>query len=323
MGFEERLIEHQRSLIEDNVGEWRGVLADSILRHIDNGENNQDLRDLAINLDVMPQDKEELLSWLSNKYVKRRKLTKLLSTCYYKEEWDGRPDVMLLMETPGSLSYREDSRHREAERLLDEDSIEEQVKLYRKFSHGWLGNNLRNNFTAPFLRKLSESSAVDIKVESLEDYIPDSLDDMDGGESLFFKDFYVTDVVSFRIKGGSINSERRNRGMEIVVEEISYIEPDVVFCFGTKPWRAIRKNAEVKALTDGYEVESGITSVHGGLYKVDFESEMDFEPGLIEELEASSVKVIPLAHMSRAKNYIRGSYTHYMKNGLNDLRTLL
>ncbi|MFB6216110.1 MAG: hypothetical protein ABEJ03_03845 [Candidatus Nanohaloarchaea archaeon] len=314
MGFEEELVQHTRGLAEDR---WIGVLADAVSRHTNTGDQTKDLTEIEKFSDL-PVDEDELIDWLNRKRGKRRKLAKILSTCYYHEEWDEEPDVMLLMETPGSLTDREDSRHQEAERLLDVDSVKEEVKIYRKFSHGWLGKNLRDNFTEPFLDKLQDKGVIS-NIDDLESYIPEERGDFDGGESPFFKDFYVTDVVSSRISGGQINAERRDKGMEIVVQEISKIDPNVVFCFGTKPWKAIRRNAEVEPVSDEYGVESGITSVHGGLYKADFEAEMDFEPELVDQISASEVYVIPLAHMSRAKNYIRDSYTCYMDNGLDEL----
>lgn len=321
MKFEEKLVRHQRELAEDD---WLEVLENAVLRHLETGDKTQDLRDLSEIPDDIPTEEEELLEWLSSHWGKRRDLACLLSTCYYKESWDGKPDIMFLMETPGSLTDREDSRHREAKHLLESDSIQEQIRIYRKFSHGWLGKNLRKNFTIPFLHTLAGEGLIEERSD-WTDYIPEERDEIEGGESPFFKDFYISDVVSYRIKGGDVTSSLKDEGMEITLQEIAEIKPRILFAFGNKSWSSIRREAEnsdfmeLEPVSEDVDVESGITSVHGGLYRASFSEKQPWGEEITNESLPDQIYVMPLAHMSRAKLYLRDSYFNLLKDGLQGL----
>ncbi|OKY77098.1 MAG: hypothetical protein BTN85_2191 [Candidatus Methanohalarchaeum thermophilum] len=339
MSFEEDLREKHFKLVEEEET-WKKIFRKAINRHINTGQSNTlDLEEIN-NLDTcnLPEDEEKSFEdWLENSSEETRcKLKKVLFSYYYREKWDGKPDLMLLMETPGKLKEEEDSRHEKAKNLVNFGFIDN-LKIYREFFQRWLGDkdNLREEFTESFLEKLnSKLDYLENYERNLDNYFPEDSSEINTKHSCFFKDLYVTDTISYRIKGGDILVDMKKEGLNIFLEEIAHIKPEIIFVFGGKAWESITRlnerdsiNLELveKGKDDGNEMseDDGITDVHGSSWKLDFSNKPDLEMELTDQELPKKVHIIPLAHMSRTKMYIKDSYFDYLEKGLESYDKLL
>lgn len=280
-----KAIKNQKSLNNQMIGE-------EFLQRIDNPESEklQDLLDTAIK-DCREKLSEEDIDVYSDN-IKR-----FASTFYYDWEKDGKPDYVFLIQNPGPLQR---DRHfgDEIYDLKESSSLIKRARVNREYFKAWL---LRKNeaFSKNFLTKLKDHKLIEFG--QWDKYIKN-------GD--FFKDFYATDVVKYRTDTSEIDEKKGENAEvsfdEFLKEELSYIEPKLIFVFGRRAWNILRRKMDAVVEDEGKTIEGSqdaITDVHGYLFK----SEKILE-----------TYILPLAHFSGRNNFLRDSYFQYLDKGLSN-----
>lgn len=195
---------------------------------------------------------------------------KMTYTYYYQPSTDD-PDFVFLLQDPGILQKRHTEELAAIHQLRDDFSTRQLVSAFRQFAKSWL---LRRNadFSKRFFTALDDLDVISVE-QSWEAYLRDEH---------FFDDFYMTDVVKYRTDGF------RKRHEEASVEaflrdELTAIDPDLIFAFGGDAWTAVRSHLGAQLLTDEQLDTSKITEVHGHLGRT---------------TELVNTHVLPLSHMS-------------------------
>lgn len=265
----------------------------SFLERIDNPESRK-LREL---LEEAIESSEKKLTEENVDYSEND-IKKFASTFYYDWERDSKPEYIFLIQNPGTLQK---ARHfgEEVDKLRKSSTPIERVRINREYFKRWLLEK-NKNFSEKFLDTLEENNLISPELE-WEEYI---------GEGDFFRDFYATDLVKYRVKTGKIKPKKGENAESAfdnhLKEEILALRPKLVFVFGSRSWRIIkRKMKPVSVEEEIEENEDAVTKIHGHLF---------------ESKEILETYLIPLAHFSQRNHFLRNSYFEYLKEGVSKFK---
>ncbi|AOW79813.1 hypothetical protein HTSR_0620 [Halodesulfurarchaeum formicicum] len=239
--------------------------AQTLLSRIDTPSNPelQQLQQQAID------NVEEVLSDVGMAYSEE--LCRRLSYTYYYDWETDDPDYVLLVQDPGNLQERHLSELRPENPLTGNWTARKQISVYRAYGQSWLtGRNA--DFSERFFGTLADHGLISLP-NGWEDYI---------NSGALYRDFYLGDVVKYRVDGFGSSAERSS--YEALLEgELKALDPELIFTFGGNAWSALRRYTYPQPVeSTGAEPES-IMSIHGVLHHID---------------NPVNAYVLPLAHMS-------------------------
>ena len=195
---------------------------------------------------------------------------RLSYTYYYDWETDD-PDIVLLVQDPGNLHERHLSELRPYNPLAGECSARDQIGVYREFAKSWLtGRNA--DFSERFFETLASHGLISLP-NGWHQYV-------DSGQ--FYRDFYLGDVVKYRVDGFGVAAERASY-RQLLERELQALDPELVITFGGNAWPALRRSTAPEPVVETDAHPESIMSIHGTLHRIS---------------EPIDTHVLPLAHMS-------------------------
>jgi hypothetical protein len=215
--------------------------------------------------------------------VPERVLEKLTYTYYHDWEQNDPSYFFLLADpgVPGEHVVFEASAYAD----LAAEAYREKVHIDQRFGARWLAKKRYTDFTSEFIQRCQEHGLVDVD-ESWWQYL------LSGS---FFDDFYMTDVVKYR--EGSPKAAALDASVRIgLIEELEYINPDLIFAFGKRAWDAIQTHLQAEPVSNR-NGSSSITDAHGTLHQATGEEE---------------IAILPCGHMSPQFRGAQISHEEYM-----------
>lgn len=251
-----------------------------------------------------PQDSDLQELWEKAKNQTRERLSEAgrdidslnienFAYAYYYDWRADNPDYMFLVQNPGLFKM---NRHggEEVDKLKEADALEA-IEISKEYSRKWLKGTNRV-FSERFFDILRKNDL--IEYQDWKEYL----------ESQFFDDFILTDVIKYRVSTEDIESEHAEASFEETLEdELKDTDPEVVFCFSSRAWKALYRNMNLELEQDEeLEKPEKVTKAHGMLFRAkDFGS-----------------YIIPLSHFSGQNNFLRDAYYRYLDEGLEKYRKL-
>lgn len=257
-------------------------LGNSFLRRIENPQSSG-----------LAQLNEQALSNVRAKFdqkdieVDSETLRKSTYTYYHNWETES-PKFGFFLQNPGTLKARHEGRD-----LLEASEPLEYVDVYQRYAAEWFINK-NEHFAGRFFPFLDELGLID--VHDWKSYVQDS----------FFDDFYMTDLVKYRVTTGDIQDQHRIESFdEQMKHELEEIDVRLVFAFSSRLWKTLYENISLDPISEGVPLTRSVSECHGFLYKAG---------------NPLNCYVIPLSHYSRQiyGHYLRDSYFDYLKDGLTD-----
>ncbi|GAA0507744.1 Uracil DNA glycosylase superfamily protein [Halorubrum aquaticum] len=201
----------------------------------------------------------------------REEVCRRLSYTYYYDWETDDPDIVLLVQDPGNLHERHLSELRPHNPLAGECSPREQIGVYREFGKSWLtGRNA--DFTERFFETLASHGLISLP-NGWHHYVA-------SGD--FYRDFYLGDVVKYRVDGFGTAAERASY-QSLLERELRALDPELVITFGGNAWPALRRSTTPVPVVDTNADPDSIMSIHGTLHQIS---------------KPIDAHVLPLAHMS-------------------------
>lgn len=242
--------------------------------------------------DLLDQAREHAQEELTSAGVEVSSSDVNKSTYTYYHDWEREdPIYAFIVQNPGQLQ-----RRHEMEGIREAQSPLDYVRTYQKYAVDWLIEK-NAHFSREFFPMLDRNGLI-------------SLDDGDWNRYVreeFYDDFYLTDLVKYRVRTGDIDDEHRQAGLEEHLgPELRRLGPDVVFAFSSRVWNTFLENLNPTPLSNGAGLDSKVSRAHGYLYHI--ENPID-------------AYVVPLSHFS-SRVYallLRDSYFEYLADGLADL----
>ncbi|WP_353635409.1 uracil-DNA glycosylase family protein (plasmid) [Halobacterium sp. NMX12-1] len=195
---------------------------------------------------------------------------RLSYTFYYDWETDD-PDYVLLVQDPGNLHERHLSELRPHNPLAGDCSARDQISVYRAFGQSWLtGRNA--DFTERFFETLAHHDLISLP-SGWHQYV---------ASGQFYHDFYLGDVVKYRVDGFG-TSEERVSYHALLERELQALDPEVVFTFGGNAWPALRRHTSPEPVVETDADPASVMDIHGTLHRIS---------------DPVDTYVLPLAHMS-------------------------
>lgn len=198
-------------------------------------------------------------------------IRKLSYTYYYDPSHDD-PDYVFLLQDPGALQRRHTEELDRLKAIDDQSPLTELVNIYRQFPKSWLLRDRNSDFSSRFFTTLADHGIISLS-STWRDYLRDEV---------FYDEFYMTDVVKYRVDGSS-KTERRASVNGFLREEMAKIDPDLIFAFGGDAWGAMRDFFDSSPVQSGPVDPGKITETHGHLCQTG------------RKIDAH---VLPLSHMS-------------------------
>ncbi|WP_245810847.1 uracil-DNA glycosylase family protein [Halorubrum halodurans] len=201
----------------------------------------------------------------------REEVSRRLSYTYYYDWETDDPDIVLLVQDPGNLHERHLSELRPQNPLAGECSARDQIGVYREFAKSWLtGRNA--DFSERFFETLARHDLISLP-NGWHQYV-------DSGQ--FYRDFYLGDVVKYRVDGFGVADERASY-QHLLERELRALNPELVITFGGNAWPALQRSTTPEPVVDTDADPESIMSIHGTLHRIS---------------EPVNTHVLPLAHMS-------------------------
>lgn len=195
---------------------------------------------------------------------------RLSYTFYYDWETDD-PDYVLLVQDPGNLHQRHLSELRPHNPLAGECPARQQISVYRAFGQSWLtGRNA--DFSEQFLGTLANHGLISLS-DSWERYVT---------SGQLYQDFYLGDVVKYRVDGFGTAAERTSY-QTLLTTELQELDPNLVITFGGNAWSTIRRHARPQPVVETDADSESVMDIHGVLHRIN---------------EPIETYLLPLAHMS-------------------------
>lgn len=221
-----------------------------------------------------------------------------LSYTYYHAPEENDQRYVFLLQDPGGLQRRHTEELNRLERIDERPSATELVDVYRQFPKSWLLRDRNADFSSKFFTTLADHGMVSFS-STWQDYLQDEA---------FYDDFYMTDVVKYRVDGPN-SAEKRASVNEFLREELSTIDPELIFAFGGDAWGILRKHFDATP-SETTSVDPGkIMQIHGTLCETG--GEVD-------------TKILPLSHMSGQVwwRFPPEEYIERMETGLREWKAL-
>lgn len=208
-------------------------------------------------------------------------------TYYYDWERDD-PEYVFLVQNPGTLSRRHEMKGIRASR-----SPIEYVRTYRTYAQEWLLEK-NEHFSSRFFPLLTRYGLLE-GAEEWRTYLKEG----------FYDDFYLTDLIKYRVKTGDIGDRHRRAGFEEHLhEELRLVDPELVFAFSARVWDTLREELDLRPVSDGAVPDATVSNAHGHLYRA---------------TGALDTHVLPLSHFSMRVYalLLRDSYFEYLHDALS------
>lgn len=196
---------------------------------------------------------------------------KLSYTYYHKPEQED-PEYVFLLQDPGGLQERHTEEIDRLDGIDQQSSGEELVDIFRQFPKSWLLRNRNSDFSERFFTSLAEHGLISLQ-STWREYLR---------EEQFYEDFYMTDVVKYRVDGFNKTEEQASVN-EFLRDELIDIDPNLIFAFGGDAWSALRTYFDAIPVQRTSVDPSKITEMHGHLCQAN------------QNLDS---KILPLSHMS-------------------------
>ena len=198
-----------------------------------------------------------------------RALENLAFTFHYDCDRDEDPDYMLIFEDPGMLGsdrhervWNDQFKHLESDR-----SPQKWIEGHRQIVISWLTETVRDGFTEAFCRISAECELIDWELEDVMDDDGDDRD-MEAFTEAFFGDFYYTNTVKYRDASHG-KTEQDESFEQHLGDEISQLDPELIFVFGSTAWSTVRRNMEIQPPDDFDGDEGTLRDVHGGRFRAE------------------------------------------------------
>jgi len=198
-------------------------------------------------------------------------LTRLNYTYYHNWE-ENDPDFMFLVRDPGTPG---DHVVSEIVNIRDTTDPIELINIYQRIGAQWLMKRDYATFIKTFLDVFEEEDLIDIP-DPWWEYV------LNGS---FFDDFYMTDVVKYRVDQDLSDTDIQNCFTEYLFDEIEDVDPNLIFAFGKTPWLSLRNMLGTVRVDDGESTQASITEAQGSLYRT-------------TKMPGEQVHVVPFMHMS-------------------------
>lgn len=209
------------------------------------------------------------------------------STYTYYHDWESEsPSFGFFLQNPGTLKPRHEGRD-----LLAASNPLDYVEVYQRYAAEWFVDK-NEHFSGRFFPLLGDLGLIDI--DDWKTYV----------QGKFFEDFYMTDLVKYRVTTGDIKAKHRTESYEEQLKhELEALDLELVFAFSSRLWKTLHEEVDLEGLTDGAPDSDSVSSCHGHLYRAG------------EPLDSF---VIPLSHYSGQifGHYLRDSYFEYLEEGL-------
>lgn len=202
-------------------------------------------------------------------------LTRLNYTYYHNWKRND-PDFFFLIRDPGKPGDHVVSEAVEIDRT---EEILDLIDIYQRIGARWLMGRNYATFIREFLRVCEQKDLVELTTDWWEYVLTGS----------FFDDFYMTDVVKYRIDEDPTDSDLQDCFTSYLFPEIDEIDPDLIFAFGKTPWKSIRDTLNTKDIETGEQTKPSVTQAQGRLFRT-------------TRMPDDQLFVIPFLHMS-PQNY--------------------
>lgn len=220
-------------------------------------------------------------------------LTKFCYTFYYDWEAADDPQYMFLVQNPGELvsaRHLDDEAAELVAAVTSDTPYRDQVRVNRGYLKDWLWRRNRR-FAGNFFPRLDAHNLIDI--DGVEPYLDDG----------FYNDFVLTDLVKYRVATKHIDADPGGNAEAsfdaFLQPELDALDPDLVFCFGSRCWKVLYRNLDVTPVkAPETRLTDTVTNAHGYLFRTD------------------DTYIIPLTHFSGRNSFLRDSYYDYLDDGL-------
>lgn len=220
---------------------------------------------------------------------------KFTYTFYFDWKNDNNPEYMFLIQNPGKIKKWHLDIEGIKKALKSDKTYHETIKIYRTYLNKWLLED-NKKFQKNFFQLLNSKGLIHNKKKYF-DYDSKTI------KEEFFKKFYVTDLVKYRVKTEDIEDKVDGNAdvsyKKFLRSEIDWFKPKIIFLFGSRCWKILERHRDLKLITSNQiRNRKNITDVHGHVFEYEFGY------------------VIPLAHFSGQNQFLRSSYINYLEKEL-------
>lgn len=195
-----------------------------------------------------------------------------LNYTYYHNWEENDPRCMFLIRDPGTPGDHVVSEIVEIDRT---DDVLDLIDIYQRIGSRWLMGRDYAKFTQEFLRTCEAQGLIDLSTDWWAYLLTGQ----------FFDDFYMTDVVKYRIDTDPPDADIQDCFTKHLYPEIEHVEPDLVFAFGKTPWKSLRDTLKTEHVGTGARTKPSITQAQGKLFRT-------------TRMPDEQLYVLPFLHMS-------------------------
>jgi len=162
------------------------------------------------------------------------KVLRKLTYAYYHDWEQNDPNYVFLLADPG-VPGEHVVFEANAYAGLEPTDYRTKVQIDQRFGARWLAKQRYTDFTSEFLTHCQDHGLVEFD-EPWWQYL------LSGS---FFDDFYMTDVVKYRENNPS--QATLDAAVRLgLIQELEYIDPDLIFTFGSRAWDAVRTHLQAE-----------------------------------------------------------------------------
>jgi hypothetical protein len=176
--------------------------------------------------------------------------------CAYFYDWEqDSPDFAFVLPDPGNVGKGYTQEIRGLQKDGPDIQYSQQIEFYRKLARDWFLKH-RTDFPNEFFPILRSNGLIEYS-EDWKHYVRNNK---------FFDDFYMTDIIKYRVGGNSNSEEKKWAFQRQLKQELTEIDPAIIFVFGKSAWNTIRTYLNPTSVNTSVKDDSKITKAHGKLY---------------------------------------------------------
>jgi hypothetical protein len=200
-------------------------------------------------------------------------LVRKAALAYFYDWEQDTPEFTFVLPDPGNLGKQFTSEIRALQSAGPNIPYRDQITIYRDIASKWYLNH-QTDFPQEFFSLLHSHDLIEYN-DGWRAYVR-------RGE--FFDDFYMTDIIKYRVGGFNASGQRASQAFRRQVkQELAHIDPTIIFVFGGTAWNIIRSHLKLTPVDPTVGDETSIIDSHGELYYTDSDT---------------SAFIVPLGHMS-------------------------
>jgi hypothetical protein len=200
-------------------------------------------------------------------------LVRKAAMAYFYDWQEDNPEYVLLLPDPGNLGKQNTPEIRRLQSEGKNICYQDQVGIYREIARKWYLRH-QTDFPQEFLSLLHSHGLIEFD-DGWREYVR-------CGE--FFDDFYMTDIIKYRVGGFSSNGQRASQAFrQHIKSELSEVEPSIIFVFGRPAWNTFYDHLNPTPVNPPVGEKTSIKQSHGKLYYINTNT---------------CAFVVPLGHMS-------------------------